>query len=269
MGEATDLGKRANTFVATAPPVFVFAERRRHSQEQPLFTHVLDLTHTVVEQAPVFTENERFAACTLATHSEEGYFAREISIAEHFGTHIDAPAHMADGGWTVDEIPPERLVRPMAVVDVSANASVNADYLVSVDDLAAWEKMHGQIPPGTLVLARTGWDLYWPSPAAYCNTDAGGAMHFPGYSLDAAKFLVEDRAAVGVGIDTLSVDAGTATGFPVHRYCAERSVYHVENVANLAAAPAWGALAIVAPPKFSGGSGAPVRILALVTQTAS
>lgn len=218
----------------------------------------------MVEQAPTFDDRDKFSTRTLARHSENGYFAREISMAEHFGTHIDAPAHMAEGGWTVDEIPPERLARPLIVVDVSAEASANADYLVSAEDFAAWEKMHGQIPPGALVLVRTGWDERWSSPSAYRNVDARGNMHFPGFSLDAAKFLVEGREAVGLGMDTLSVDAGTATEFPVHRYCAQHSVYQVENVANLAAAPAVGALAIVAPPKFSGGSGAPVRVLALV-----
>jgi kynurenine formamidase len=249
--------------LALALAILLFAQRHP-TVEQPLFTHVLDLTHTISDQVPTFDDTEKFTARTVASLNKQGYFEREVSMPEHFGTHMDAPAHMAAGRWTVDQIPPERLIRPLAVIDVSAKAKNDADYHVSLQDVADWEQANGHLPEGAVVIVRTGWDQRWNSQKAYRNTDAHGTMHFPGYSLDAAKFLVGARNAVALGIDTLSVDAGTEKQFPVHHYCASQSVYHLENVANLDVVPANGALAVVAPPKFQGGSGSPVRVLALV-----
>jgi kynurenine formamidase len=247
-----------------AVAVLLIAQRRPQRVERPLFTHVLDLTHTIREKSPTFSDDERFTARTVATLKREGYFAREFSMPEHYGTHMDAPAHMAAGQWTIDQIPPERLIRPLVVLDVSAEARNNADYRVSVDDVAAWEQVNGHVPDGAIVMARTGWGERWNSPQAYRNADTHGAMHFPGFSVDAAKFLVEARDAVALGIDTLSVDAGVEKDYPVHHYCFAKGVYHLENVANLEIAPPNGALAVVAPPKFEGGSGSPVRVLALL-----
>ncbi len=244
--------------------IFLFAQRHAPPQEQPLFTRVLDLTHTIDEQAPTFEANEKFTARTVETFEKQGYFAREISLPEHFGTHLDAPAHMARGRWTVDEIPPERLLRPLVILDVRSAVKDNADYRVGVGDIAAWEQEHGHIPAGSVVIARTGWEQRWSSKTAYRNADTKGVMHFPGYSVEAAKFLVEGRDVVGIGIDTLSVDYGPSEDFAVHRYCAEHSLYHLENVANLAQAPPVGALVVVAPVKISGGSGSPARVLALL-----
>jgi kynurenine formamidase len=177
---------------------------------------------------------------------------------------MDAPIHFVPGRWSVDQIPAERLVRPLVVLDVTGKVRQNPDYLVSVEDIAAWEQAHGHMPDGAVVIARTGWAERWSSVARYRNADAKGVMHFPGYSLDAAKFLVEGRDAVGLGIDTLSIDAGSSKEFPVHHYTAAHSVYHLENVANLDLVPPEGALVLAAPAKLEGGSGGPVRILALL-----
>jgi kynurenine formamidase len=152
----------------------------------------------------------------------------------------------------------------VVVLDVSASVKSNPDYRLSVEDVASWEQANGPIPPGTIVLARTGWDARWNSPKDYRNADAKGVMHFPGYSVEAAKFLVEGRNVLALGIDTLSVDYGPSQDFPVHQYSLTHSVYHLENVANLDRVPANGALAVVAPMKLEGGSGSPVRILALL-----
>jgi kynurenine formamidase len=244
--------------------IFLFAQRHTQKAEPPLFTNVLDLTHTISDKTPTFDDTEKFTARTVDTIGQNGYFAREFSMPEHFGTHVDAPAHMASGRWTIDEVPPERLVRPLTVLDVISTVKDNADYRVSVEDIAAWEQTHGLIPEAAVVIVRTGWDQRWNSQQAYRNAGADGTMHFPGYSVDAAKFLVEGRRAVALGIDTLSVDAGAEKDFPVHHYCAARSVYHIENVANLDRAPATGALVVVAPQKLQGGSGAPARVLALI-----
>lgn len=244
--------------------IFLFGHRRESAPESPLFSRIVDLTHSISENSPAFDESERFRVRTIADYERDGYFAREITLPEHFATHVDAPAHFMRGTWTIDEIPPERLVRPLVVLDVSAQVQLNPDYLLGVDDIAAWENQNGHIPLGAVVMARTGWDQRWHSPAAFRNADTRGVLHFPGYSLDAAKFLVQGRSAVALGIDTLSVDSGSAHDFPVHHFTSAEGVYHLEAVANLSAVPAKGALVVVAPAKLKGGSGGPARILALV-----
>jgi kynurenine formamidase len=247
--------------------LFLFAAQRHPGTAQPAGFHaVVDLTHTLNAQVPTFdvSQKPQYQAKTVATFAKDGYFAREICLPEHFGTHIDAPAHFAKGLWTVDQIPPERLIAPLVVLDVSANVKDNPDYLISVQDIANWEHANGQIPLGAVVITHTGWDARWRSPRDFRNADAKGVMHFPGYSLDAAKFLVEGRRILGLGIDTLSIDYGPSTDFPVHHYVLARSVYQLENVAHLDRLPAKGAIIVVAPMKLQGGSGSPVRLLALV-----
>jgi kynurenine formamidase len=247
--------------------IFLFAQHHGSPAVQAVYSSVIDLTHTVNPHAPTFEGAERspYKARTVETYAKDGFFARHISLPEHFGTHLDAPAHFSPGRWTVDEIPAERLVRPLVVLNVSGKVRQSGpDYVVSLNDVADYEKAYGRIPPGAVVMAYTGWDLHWGSQQRYRNADANGVMHFPGFSLEAAQFLVEGRTAVGLGIDTLSVDAGAASDYPVHRYCAEQSVYHVESVANLEITPPAGAMAFVAPAKLQGGSGGPVRVLALI-----
>jgi kynurenine formamidase len=253
---------------ALAIALLLSGQQRQASPTLPPsgFRAVLDLTHTLSAQTPAFEPSAKplFSAKTVATLEQDKHFARTISLPEHFGTHLDAPAHFARGLWTVDNIPPERLVAPLVVFDVSANLKNNADYLISVEDIAQWEHAHGQIPPGAVVITRTGWDSRWNSAKDFRNADNKGIKHFPGYSLDAAKFLVEARSIFGLGIDTLSIDYGPSPDFPVHQYVLAHSVYQLEGVANLNRVPASGAIVVVAPMKLEGGSGSPVRILALV-----
>jgi kynurenine formamidase len=249
-----------------AVTVLLFAHRGHGNAQTLGFTSVVDLTHALNEQVPTFEPAEKspYQVKTAATVAKNGYFLREFCVPEHFGTHLDAPAHFAEGLWTVDQIPPERLVSPLAVIDVGAKAQANADYQVAVEDISAWEHVHGEIPLNAVVIADTGWNSRWNSAEAYRNADAKGVKHFPGYSKEAAKFLVEGRKVNGLGIDTLSIDYGPSTDFPVHQYTMAHSIYHLENVANLDHVPASGAVVVAAPIKLEGGSGGPVRILALV-----
>lgn len=260
---------KVRTFIvgcALALALLLFAQHHQDSSPTPAFREVLDLTHAINAQTPTYELSDKpaFQATTVATVEKNGYFARDISLPEHFGTHLDAPAHFAHGLWTVDQIPPERFLAPLVVLDVTAGARANADYQVSIEDIARWEQAHGQIPSDAVVMAHTGWDARWNSVKDYRNADDKGVMHFPGYSLEAAKFLVEARNVVGLGIDTLSIDYGPSKDFPVHQYTLAHSLYHLENVANLNRTPATGATAVVAPMKLEGGSGSPVRIFALV-----
>jgi kynurenine formamidase len=245
--------------------LLLFAQHRGTVAEPGGFRAIVDLTHAINPQVPKFDPAETgFQVKTLQTIEKDGYLARYISLPEHFGTHIDAPAHFAKGLWTVDQIPTERLLAPIVLIDVHEKVKDNPDYEVSVEDIAAWEHANGQIPLAAIVMLRTGWGVRWISAKAYRNADAKGVMHFPGYSLDAAKFLVEARQALCLGIDTLSVDHGPSKDYPVHRYTLPHSLYHLENVANLEHVPTIGAIGVVAPMKIEGGSGGPVRILALL-----
>jgi kynurenine formamidase len=166
--------------------------------------------------------------------------------------------------WTVDQIPAERLVRPLVVLNVRGNANDHPDYEVSVQDIAEWEKLNGEIPSGAVVMAYTGWEDRWSSPKMFRNAAADGVPHFPGFSLEAAQFLVKTRSSVGLGIDTMSMDPGASKTYPVHQFTAKESVYQLENVANLGLLPPVGATIIVAPIKLENGSGGPARLLALV-----
>jgi kynurenine formamidase len=219
--------------------LLLFAQRHPGSSAPTGFHAVVDLTHSI-------------GAHTLAYESPE-----------QFGTRIDAPARLARGLWTVDQIPTERLIAPLVVLDVSANIANHPDYQISVEDIAQWERVHDQIPLGSVVIARTGWGSRWNSGRDYRNADLKGTMHFPGYSPDAARFLVEGRNALGLGIDTLSIDHGPSKDFPVRQYTLAHSVYQLENVANLDRAPATGGMVVVAPTKLESGASGPVRILAL------
>lgn len=260
---------KTRTFIVgciLALALFLFAQRHQDAAQAAGFHAVLDLTHTLDAQNPTYepSATPSYQAKTVATIERDGYFAREISLPEHFGTHLDAPAHFAHGLWTVDQIPPERLVAPLVVLDVRAGAKSNPDYQVSVADVAKYEEAHGQIPVNAVIAAYTGWDARWNSAKDYRNADASGVMHFPGYSLDAAKFLVEGRNALALGIDTLSIDYGPSKDFPVHHYTLSHSLYHLENVAELGHVPASGSTVVAAPIKLENGSGGPVRIFVLV-----
>ena len=227
---------------------------------------VVDLTHLLSEKSPNWegTEKSPFEAKPLGNIQKDGYFSRYLSLPEHFSTHIDAPAHFAAGAWTVDQIPASHLVAPLVVIDVRAQVAKNVDYRVTQDDVAAWEKLHGQIPEGAVVMAWTGWDSRWGSMKDYRNADAMGMMHFPGFSLETAELLVEGRHVVGLGIDTLSIDYGPSHDYPAHQFTLAQNVYQLENVTNLGAVPPVGATLVVGAAKLEGGSGGPVRLLALV-----
>jgi kynurenine formamidase len=225
--------------------LFLFAERHPSSSSPTGFHAVVDLTHSIDARGLGYQLGDKSGALP------------------GFGTRIDAPARFAHGLWTVDQIPTERLIAPLVVLDVTANIEGNPDYQISVGDIAKWESVHSQIPLGAVVITRTGWGSRWNSIKDYRNVDAKGIMHFPGYSVDAAKFLVEGRRALGLGIDTLSVDHGSSRDFAVRQYTLAHSVYELENVANLNRAPASGGTVVVAPDKVESGSGGPVRVLVL------
>jgi kynurenine formamidase len=227
-------------------------------------TRVVDMTYAISDKLPTWPGDEHaFEAKVVATPEKDGYFARSFWMLEHFGTHMDAPAHFPPGKLTLDQIPVTHFFGPAVVIDVRDEVAKDADYRLTSARAEKWEAAHGRIPRGAIVLLRTGWSSRWPDQARYRNSDANGVMHFPGYSVEAAKLLVA-RGAVGLGIDTLSVDYGPSKEFEVHHADLPAGLFNLENVANEDQLPESGAFVIAAPIKLEGGSGGAVRIFAIL-----
>jgi kynurenine formamidase len=227
-------------------------------------TRVLDLSYAINEKLVPWPGDKRwFEAQANASVEKDGYFTRSFWMLEHYGTHLDAPIHFPPGKVTVDQIPAKQLFGPAVVLDVQAEAGKDADYQLASARIDEWEKKYGRIPAGAIVLLRTGWASRWPDVQRYRNQDAQGKMHFPGFSVDAVKILI-DRGVSGLGCDTLSADYGASTDFGVHHLALGAGLFHLENLADLSEVPEAGAFLIVAPIKLEGGSGGPVRVFALL-----
>jgi kynurenine formamidase len=233
----------------------------------------VDLTHAFSESTIYWpTDTAGFVHEELAYGpTEAGFFysSYRFESAEHGGTHLDAPIHFAEGRRTADEIPLSDLIGPAVVVDVSDRA--HPDYLVSVADLEGWEAEHGSIPGGAIVLLRTGWGERWDDRAAYLGTELTGPeavaeLHFPGLAPEAARWLVENRDIVALGLDTPSLDYGQSADFATHVILNSADIAGFENVANLAELPPTGAYVVALPMKIEGGSGGPLRIVAFVPE---
>ena len=243
-------------------PKVAQADSFKHWVRRP--SRVLDLTYPISEKNPAWPGDARTYEAKINARAEEaGYFSRSFWMLEHFSTHLDAPAHFPPGQATVDKIPAERLLGPAVVIDIRQQAAADPDYRLSVEDVQAWERRHRQISAGAIVLLRTGWASRWPDERRYRNQDTAGAMHFPGFGVEAVRLLIE-RGVSGLGIDTLSVDYGASKNFEVHRLSLGAGLYHLENLSDLSALPERGAYLIVAPIKLEGGSGGPARVFALL-----
>jgi kynurenine formamidase len=198
-----------------------------------------------------------------------GYFYSSFSFSspEHGGTHLDAPIHFSEKGNTADRIPLTQLIGPAVVIDVSAKAAANRDYRLSVDDVRQFERAHGAIKPGTIVLLRTGWSAKYPNKKAYLGDDTPGKtsnLHFPSFGTEAARLLVNDRKIGAVGIDAASIDYGPSTDFMVHRVVNGANIPAFENLTKLDQLPATGATLIALPMMIEGASGGPLRAVALI-----
>jgi kynurenine formamidase len=195
------------------------------------------------------------------------YSSYNYGGSEHVGTHLDAPFHFAEGKWTTEQIPLGRTIGSGVVISMRRQAEKDADYLLKVEDLHAWEKLHGGIPAGAIVLIHTGWGRYWGDRKRYFGTDEPGNvmdLHFPGVSKEAAEFLAKQRNVNAVGIDTPSIDHGPSRDFIAHQILGAANVPIFENVAVLEKLPAKGATIFALPMKIKGGSGAPLRIFAVL-----
>ena len=234
-------------------------------------TRIVDLTHAFDDRTLYWpTSPSAFELKTLHRGMTEGgffYASNALCTPEHGGTHLDAPIHFHEGGRTVDGIPARQLVAPGVLIDVSAQAAGDPDYRLTRDDVQRWESAHGRIPEGAIVLLRTGWGKRWPDRARYFGDATPGdasRLHFPSYGPEAATLLVTDRKAGALGVDTPSIDHGPSKDFRVHRISAAVEVPGLENLARLEELPETGFWIVALPMKVGGGSGAPLRVVALV-----
>lgn len=233
----------------------------------------IDLTHDFSEQtlywptANGFKLDTAFKGVTPAGFYYEAY---NYCAAEHGGTHLDAPVHFAKGRWATDEIPLEKLTGEAVVIDVSERALKDADYLISVNDIESWEKANGKLEDDIILFFRTGYSSFYPDAKKYLGTDERGPdavakLHFPAIHPDAAQWLVKNRKIKAVGLDVASVDYGQSKDFKTHQILYEQNIPGFENVANLDKLPAKGAFIIALPMKIKGGSGGPLRIVAITS----
>jgi kynurenine formamidase len=195
-----------------------------------------------------------------------GFFAQQFCHVGQWGTHVDPPAHFAPGGLTVDRIDPKQMFLPLVVLDVHEKAARNPDYVLSMDDVRAWERAHGAIPQGAFVAMRTDWAKRWPSQRAMENKDRRGTAHYPGWSLAVLKYLYGVRHITASGHETTDTDPGLATthdDYSLESWILHHGHYQIELLANLDRVPESGALVMVTFPKPRGGSGFPARVVAI------
>lgn len=227
------------------------------------YRRVIDLSHPVTPGMPRWPGDPPVAFDIVAQRNRDGYFLRRFSMGEHSGTHLASPSAYHEGGLDSSDVPVESLIAPAVVIDISGPAGEDPDYALSATNVAEWEREHGPIPAGSLVLLNTGWSRYWKDPQRFINADATGIMHTPGFSLEAVRFLLEWRDAGGFGIDTHGIDAGMDGDLSVSRFALGQSALALECLNALDRLPATGATIIVGRLRLVGGSGSPASVIAL------
>ena len=238
---------------------------------------VIDLTAPLSSTTPIlklpepFGNTVSFALHEISRYDERGpaWYWNDITTGEHTGTHFDAPVHWVTGrdGQDVSQVPLPRLIAPAAVLDFSAQAAADADFLLEVDHIKEWESQYGALPEGGWLLYRTGWDARSRDQETFLNANETGP-HTPGVSVECARWIAEQVPGVGFGVETVGTDAGAAHSFdppfPCHSAMLGADKYGLTQLQNLALLPPQGAMLIVSPLPITGGSGSPCRALALV-----
>jgi kynurenine formamidase len=245
----------AGLAVASAMPV-----RRARAHE----SDIVDMSHVFTVNPPVYVLGAVPTKKDVVTVANDGFYIQEWTFGEHTGTHMDIPAHFIEGGETADVYAVSNLVSPAVVIDISAKAASDDDAMLDVADIEQWEAANGEIPAGALVCMYSGWEDRWSDAEKFRNADADGVQHYPGFSPEAAQFLVEERNIHGIGVDTLSLDFGASTTFDVHVTILGAGKYGIENVANLKQIMGKEAIVVAGLPRWEKGSGGPCRLLAMI-----
>ena len=250
-------GAAAAGFAATAVPA--------RAAEARSFSKVVDLTHTMSPDFPTFMGKPGIEMEREFDFKKDRFNLFWWHVVEHAGTHLDAPIHFSEAGLSTDQLPVEQLVVPLAVVNVVYQAEQEPDYGLSREDLAKWEEKHGRLPAGCCVALHSGWgELATADPARFAGRDVNGTFHFPGFSPEAAAWLLKERDVAGIAVDTMSLDIGSSQEFKTHQVWLPSGRWGLENVANLDKVPETGATLVVGAAKVKDSTGGLARVLALV-----
>ena len=228
------------------------------------YSQVIDLSWAITPDIPRWPGDPPVETEVVARIERDGYFLRRFSMGEHSGTHLTAPASFFARGPDTAAYPAERLVVPATVIAVTAHCENDPDYSLTLGELAGWEREHGAVASGSLVILRTGWSRRWQDPASYLGSGPDGRLHFPGFGVDAARILVEQRQATGLATDTAGVDPGTDREFLVSRLALAESRIVLENLTNLEQLPPTGATLVIGLLRLAGSSGAPASVTAFI-----
>ena len=226
------------------------------------FSQVVDLTHTLSAAFP-FPMDHAFALERISTRGKDMWNINRWHFHEHIGTHIDAPFHCSDRD-TAERIPADELIGPLVVIDIRDRAAGDFDTQLTPDDLKAWERRNGPIPPASIVAMNSGWDARVGDARQFFGRDDANRFHMPGFHVESVQFLHQERDVIGIASDTISLDPGLTKTFPVHHYWLGQNKWGLENIANLAKLPPKGATLVVGAPKILGATGGPSRVFALV-----
>ena len=240
--------------------------------EQPLardpktisYTRVVGLSHEIHPGIPVWPGDPQVVFETVSLLETDGYSLRRFAMGEHSGTHITAPRTFFSDGPSIDAYPAESLVFPASVIDVREQAAADPDYALTMGNLEDWEEQHGPFPAGNMVLLHTGWQRWWGNPRKVLGLDNDGGFHFPGFGISAARLLLLERNASGLGTDTPGVEPGIDKEFSVNKLALGHGSIVLENLANLDRLPAGGATLVIGVLRLSGGTGSPASVLAFV-----
>jgi kynurenine formamidase len=234
-------------------------------------TAPLSASTPIIQLPPPFGNTVRFGLTEISHYDDRGpaWYWNDITTGEHTGTHFDAPVHWVTGkdGENVAQVPVPRLIAPAVVLDFSAEAAADPDFLLEIDHVKGWEAVHGPLPEGGWLLYRTGWDVYSNDQVDFLNVNETGP-HTPGISVSCATWLAEETPIMGLGTETVGTDAGGAYAFdppfPCHSFLLGAGKYGLTQLQNLSRLPTTGAVVIAGPLPIVGGSGSPCRALALV-----
>lgn len=238
---------------------------------------VIDMTHVLNEDTPIislpdpFVDTKGFQMEQISKYDDNGpfFYWNNITMGEHCGTHFDAPVHWISGKehQTVDEIPVKKLIGEACVIDIKEKCALDPDYCLSIEDIKEFEAKHGEIPAHSWLLIHTGWADYIDDEKFF-NIGEDGQPHTPGPSVEAAKFLANERDILGLGVEPVGTDAGLAgtfdPPFPAHNFIHGANKYGLASLTNVDKLPPRGSILIASPLKIEEGSGSPVRVIALV-----
>lgn len=226
----------------------------------------VDLTHAFapgIPHHPLLPDEERE---TLFSH-DQGFLVERFCHVGQWGTHVDPPVHFVEGGRALDDIDLTEMLLPLVVIDVHKQAKKNADYTITMSDVADWESRHGSIPEQSFIAMRTDWHKRWPNGDAMQNYDTDGVKHYPGWSQEVLTYLIEERNVTAIGHEPTDTDPGLSTtnnDYSLEDYVLRQDTYQIEMMANLDQVPESGAVIVVTWPKAKDGSGFPARVFAIV-----